>query len=82
MVPRRAGDLIISNAAFQWAPGQLDVIPQLREHLNPGGVLAFQVPNNFAGPSHVLLREIAAREPYGEFADGKALSRGSTRSPT
>lgn len=74
--PDEPVDLIISNAAFQWVPGQLDVIPRLREHLTPGGVLAFQVPNNFDGPSHVLLREIAERDPYAPFAAGRALSRG------
>lgn len=53
-------DLIISNAAFQWVPGQLEIIPRLREYVAPGGVLAFQVPNNFAEPSHALLRDLAA----------------------
>lgn len=53
-------DLIISNAAFQWVPDQLDVIPRIREYVSPGGVLGFQVPNNFGEPSHVLLRELAA----------------------
>jgi trans-aconitate 2-methyltransferase len=74
--PDEPVDLIISNAAFQWVPGQLEIIPQLREHLTPGGVLAFQVPNNFRGPSHVLLRELAAADPYARYADGKALSSG------
>ena len=57
--PSEPVDLIVANAAFQWVPEQLEVIPRLRGHLTPGGVLAFQVPNNFGQPSHVLLRELA-----------------------
>jgi trans-aconitate 2-methyltransferase len=30
----------------------------------PGGAFAFSVPGNFDAPSHVLLRDLAAREPY------------------
>lgn len=76
--PAAPVDLIVSNAAFQWVPGQLEVIPRLRDHLTPGGVLAFQVPNNFAGPSHVLLRELAGAQPYARYTEGAALSRGVT----
>ena len=76
--PDKPVDLIISNAAFQWVPDQLEIIPRLRAHLNPGGALAFQVPNNFNGPSHVLLRELAAADPYARYTAGKALSRGVT----
>ncbi|WP_111768275.1 methyltransferase domain-containing protein [Nakamurella deserti] len=76
--PDEPVDLIISNAAFQWVPAQLEIVPRLREHLTPGGVLAFQVPNNFRGPSHVLLRELAAADPYARYAEGAALSRGVT----
>ncbi|MGI8768881.1 MAG: methyltransferase domain-containing protein [Propionibacteriaceae bacterium] len=63
-------DLIVSNAVFQWVPDQLTVIPQLREHVSADGTLAFGVPNNFSGPSHTLLRELAGREPYaGQLRD-------------
>ena len=59
--PDKPVDLVISNAAFQWLPGQLEVIPRIAQSAN---TLAFQVPNNFAEPSHTLLHEIAGREPY------------------
>ncbi len=74
--PDEPVDLIVSNAAFQWVPEHLAIIPRLREHLRPGGVLAFQVPHNFDNPSHVLLREIADREPYAPFTAGLALRSG------
>ncbi|UYM06570.1 methyltransferase domain-containing protein [Solicola gregarius] len=69
-------DLIVSNAAFQWVPDQLEVIPRLREHVAPGGVLAFQVPNNFGEPSHVLLRELAADPRFAPHLGGIEGARG------
>lgn len=69
-------DLVVSNAAFQWVPDQLEVVPRLREHVAPGGVLAFQVPDNHQEPSHVLLRELASQDPYAEHAAGLAQARG------
>ena len=69
-------DLIISNAALQWVPDQLAVIPRLREHLNPGGVLAFQVPFNFSGASHRILRELAEQMPYVAYVAEAARPAG------
>ena len=51
-------DLLFSNAALQWVPGHLDLIPRLAGLVAPGGVFAFQVPGNFISPSHVLLAEL------------------------
>ena len=35
-------------------------LPDLVGHLGPGGWLAFQVPGNFAEPSHTIRRDLAA----------------------
>lgn len=59
--PTRAPDLVVSNAALQWVDGHEQVMRELTGTLAPGGWLAVQVPGNFGAPSHVLLREIAAR---------------------
>lgn len=69
-------DLIVSNATFQWVPDRLEVISRLRDLVAPGGAFAFQVPANYDAPSHVLLREIAGREPYAEHTSGLDLHRG------
>lgn len=63
---REAGpvDVLVSNAALQWVPGHLELLPDLVAHVNPGGWLAFQVPANFTEPSHTVRRELAAEEPY------------------
>jgi trans-aconitate 2-methyltransferase len=55
-----AYDLIFSNAALQWVPDHEKVFPALFDALPPGGVLAVQMPRNFAAPTHALLRETAA----------------------
>ncbi|MGD9484074.1 trans-aconitate 2-methyltransferase [Streptomyces sp. TRM70308] len=56
--PQEPYDLIVSNAALQWVPGHADRFKSWLEALPPGGVLAFQVPGNFASPSHALLGEL------------------------
>lgn len=75
--PAEPVDLIISNALFQWVPDQLDVIRRLLGHVTPGGTFALQTPNNYAGPSHRLLAEIASRAPYGHLTEGLHEDRGT-----
>ncbi|WP_129842153.1 trans-aconitate 2-methyltransferase [Streptomyces sp. RFCAC02] len=68
--PGETFDLIVSNAALQWVPGHLGLLPDWVAGLAPGGVLAFQVPGNFDAPSHVLMREIAGgRHWRGRLGD-------------
>lgn len=58
--PRRAVDVLLSNAALQWVPDHADLFPRFVESLTPGGWFAFQVPGNFASPSHTILRDLCA----------------------
>ena len=50
-------DLIFSNAALHWLPQHERLFPRLLGQLAPGGVLAAQMPRNFAAPSHTLIAE-------------------------
>lgn len=59
--PAAAPALIFSNAALQWLPDHAGLMPRLAGLLPPGGVLAVQMPRNHLAPSHVLLRDAAAR---------------------
>ncbi|GAB2745723.1 trans-aconitate 2-methyltransferase [Nocardioides pakistanensis] len=68
----RPVDVLVSNATLQWVPGHLDLLPQLVEQVAPGGWFAFQVPGNFAEPSHVLLHELAADERFARHVEGVA----------
>ncbi len=48
-------DLLFSNACLQWVPGHKTLLPHLMDRLNPGGMLAVQVPRNGEEP---LMRAI------------------------
>jgi trans-aconitate 2-methyltransferase len=69
-------DLIVANAAFHWVPGHVDLLAGFAGLLSSGGVLAFQVPDNFTEPSHVLLRDLRLsprwRDQLAEGADRTA----------
>jgi trans-aconitate 2-methyltransferase len=58
----RPVDVYFSNAVFQWMPSdqRLPLISRLIQTQAPGGVFAFQVPDNFLEPSHAMMRETAA----------------------
>jgi trans-aconitate 2-methyltransferase len=68
----RPVDVLVSNATLQWVPGHLDLLPRLVGQVAPGGWFAFQVPGNFAEPSHVLLHELASDERFRRYVDGVA----------
>lgn len=57
--PERPPALIFSNAALNWLPDHADLMPQLARMLEPGGVLAVQMPRQGGGLSHRYLREVA-----------------------
>ena len=67
-VPGQGVDLVFANAIYQWVPDHLSVLPKVLAALPPGGVLAVQMPDNMAEPSHRLMREIAASGPWAEAA--------------
>lgn len=68
-----AYDLVFSNAALHWLPDHATLFPRLMTRLVPGGIVACQMPRNFAAPSHRLLRETMKlpqwRERLAAFAD-------------
>ncbi len=57
-------DVVVTNAALQWVPGHLDLLPGLVARVTPGGWFAMQVPGNFDEPSHAIRRELAAEPAY------------------
>jgi trans-aconitate 2-methyltransferase len=56
-------DLLFSNAVFHWlrSPKRIPTLIRLMETLKPGGVLAFQVPDNYNEPSHTTMRKVASQ---------------------
>ena len=57
-------DVIYSNATYQWLSVHPQLLPRLMGLVTEGGAFAFQVPRNFADPSHALMREVAADGPW------------------
>lgn len=71
-VPEPGTDLVFANAIYQWVPEHLAQLPRVLEALSPGGVLAVQMPDNMAEPSHVLMRQTAAEGPWAAQLAGAA----------
>jgi len=54
-------DVVVTNAVLQWVPQHRELLLRWLAALPRGAELAMQVPGNFDAPSHVLVRELAAR---------------------
>jgi trans-aconitate 2-methyltransferase len=78
--PEGPVDVLVSNAALQWVPRHLTLLPRLVGALAPGGWLAIQLPGNFEAPSHALLRELCG-SPRWEPQLGTAGRWPTTPSP-
>lgn len=59
-------DLVFSNACIQWVPDHARLLPGLMSLLNPGGLLAVQVPINFQEPIHQIIARTVEREEWRE----------------
>jgi trans-aconitate 2-methyltransferase len=57
-------DLVFANATYQWVPDHFAQLPQLLAALKPGAVLAVQMPDNRAEPTHRLMVEVADDGPW------------------
>jgi trans-aconitate 2-methyltransferase len=66
-------DIVVANAVLQWVPGHVGLLAGMAGWLAPGGAVAFQVPDNFAEPSHTIVRELRTsprwRDRLGDGAD-------------
>lgn len=66
-------DLIFSNAAFQWIHPVGVLLETCVRSLNPGGVLAFQVPANANSLYYTSILELAAEPGWAEKCQGIPL---------
>ncbi len=64
--PASVADLIYSNAALHWLDDHAALFPRLMGHVAPGGVLAVQMPRNWAAPSHTCIVEAVRAGPWRE----------------
>lgn len=68
-------DLVYANASLQWLGRHDTLIPRLFATLAPGGVLAVQMPDNLAEPSHRLMREVAGQSPWSAAMGAAGAAR-------
>lgn len=62
--PSRPADLLFSNAALQWLDHHETLFPRLLGLLDPGAVLAVQMPRPHLQPSHTLITETVDDGPW------------------
>lgn len=74
-------DLLFANAVFQWVPEHLAVLRGLFEAMPSGGVLAVQMPDNLAEPTHRLMQQVAASPEFASDFGGRDLQRTPLPSP-
>jgi trans-aconitate 2-methyltransferase len=74
-------DVLVSNALLQWVPGHRGLLERWARELNPGGWLAFQVPDNFDSPSHRLMRELAESPRWSPVLGGVLRHADAVASP-
>jgi trans-aconitate 2-methyltransferase len=53
-------DVVYSNAALHWQPDHARLFPRIFDWVAPNGVLAVQMPNQLAAPSHVAIAGVVA----------------------
>jgi trans-aconitate 2-methyltransferase len=64
-VPERACDVLFSNATLHWLDDHATLFPRLLSLVRPGGVLAVQMPRNYADASHTSIQAVASEGPWG-----------------
>lgn len=79
--PKTPPDVIVSNAVLHWVPGHRDLVARWLSWLAPGGWLAVQVPGNGAAPSHLLMRQVAARPMFAAALAGVLPGPDSVEDP-
>lgn len=65
-VPEPGVDLVFANAIYQWVPDHIRALGDVLDALRPGAVMAVQMPDNMAEPSHQLMRQVAADGPWAD----------------
>ena len=62
--PDREADLVFANALFQWVPQHGEILKRILHAMKKEAVLAVQMPDNLAEPSHLAMAEVAEQGPW------------------
>ncbi|TDN41736.1 trans-aconitate 2-methyltransferase [Curtobacterium flaccumfaciens] len=68
--PGPTDDVVVTNAALQWVPSHVSLLPRWLGAMPSGSWFAMQVPGNFGSPSHALMRSVGASGPWASALDG------------
>ncbi|WP_306318144.1 MULTISPECIES: methyltransferase domain-containing protein [unclassified Streptomyces] len=79
--PEEPYDLIVSSAALQWITDHAERFKDWTRALRPGGVLAFQVPDNAASAGHAALRALCASPRWRERLGTGVLPEHTVHDP-
>ncbi len=63
-MPSAGVDVIVSNAALQWLPNAVELLPRWFEAMDSGATFAMQVPHSAQLPSHVLLNRLVKSDRW------------------
>jgi trans-aconitate 2-methyltransferase len=80
--PEVPADLLFANAVFQWLPNHIDIFDRLMDGLGSGGVLAVQMPDNLAEPTHLLMEETAHAGPWKAAFETRSVRRSPLPPPS
>jgi trans-aconitate 2-methyltransferase len=69
-------DVIVANAALQWVPGHLNLLPRWAAALRPGGALAFQVPRSTGVRAGEVFRSVASSPRFAALLADAAAGAG------
>lgn len=69
-MPGPEDDLVVTNAALQWVPSHVELLPRWFDAMPSGAWFAMQVPGNFDSPSHAVMRSVAATGPWASALTG------------
>ncbi|MEN8113445.1 MAG: methyltransferase domain-containing protein [Actinomycetota bacterium] len=78
--PEDPVDLIFSNATLHWLDAHASLFRRLRSQVSPGGVIAIQMPDNWAAPTHRIPAEILDNGDWPDAARS-ALMRDRLNRP-
>lgn len=70
-------DLIFANASLHWIPDHHTLLPRLVAQLAPGGVLAFQMPDNLGEPSHRLMESLTREAEFASYFENSTGRRAA-----
>lgn len=66
-------DIVFSNACIQWIPNHHTLLKNMFSLLNPGGVLAVQIPQQGKHPAHTIMRSLAETEKWRDKIKSKRI---------